>query len=175
VPEQQVLCVRAAGDEAKRHLELVRGVADTPYWVWNARVYIGIALVVAVVAFLWPTLLASWWRETSYGTLGVIGSAATGVTVAILISLVHFVALAIFPQLVRGHGGGFGQESILDNMLLQISTRPTPDGVDLVDREYNLEGISFRHSGLYEANAATTVHRLTESPRPRAAGAIAGL
>jgi hypothetical protein len=151
LPEQPILCVRAAGDEAKRHLELVRGVADTVYWVWNSRVYLGIALALSVVAFLWPTLLPQWWQERYRGTLDLIQwSFATGIGAAIIISLAHFVALAIFPRLVRGHGGGFGQESLLDNMLLQISARPTPEGIDVVEREYNLEACGLRHSGLYE-------------------------
>jgi hypothetical protein len=56
----------------------------------------------------------------------------------------------MFPRFVRGHGGGFGQESFLDNMSLHISARSMPEGVDAVDREYHLDSTGLRHSGLYD-------------------------
>jgi hypothetical protein len=58
--------------------------------------------------------------------------------------------MALVPRFVRAHALGFGQETVLDNLLVSISAATAPDGFDVDEKEYVLTAKGLHHSGLYE-------------------------
>ena len=60
------------------------------------------------------------------------------------------ILLALIPKITRSHGLGFGQESVLDNMLVKISTSTTPPA-GFTKRGYRFKARGLRHQLLYES------------------------
>lgn len=180
-----VLCVQARGDEAARHLSMVRLAGDIPYWLWLGGLYAVLFLVAAGSALAWPELLppllqdpygftrrfagqfwpeaAAWPPDDAFPWLKmtdslmrwrplwwIVGAVAGGMGAVMLVLFVHLAAMVLVPRLVRAHALGFGQETVLDNLLVRIGAKPIPSGFPVQLQEYNIACEGLRHSGLYE-------------------------
>jgi hypothetical protein len=121
---------------------------------------------------LWPQWVPDWMRpEPHHSRLGHTFDKAMMAAFVLIIafSLSHAIIIAFVPWLLRGHGLAFGQERILDNLLVSIGVGQTPETGEVTLRSYPMKG--FRHSGFYNDGrvvADIAKWMLTAPPNQRA-------
>jgi hypothetical protein len=150
-----VLNAQVKGDEPARWLRLLRRVSEP---TGDSRAVLGMAAILAL-AFA-ATLI---WSFAKDGTLSgsLIDSALAITVVGALTYLAWLLMLAVglgmshlifimMPLLVRAHGAGFGEWSVLANWLAVIEARDTPGGDFRVETfRVAPAGKGLRHSRIY--------------------------
>jgi hypothetical protein len=145
-----IFCAYTPGDEAGRHLVIARFLAGIPRWFWTLWFYLFLFFGTFAVGILWPQLVPDWIHPSPHHSrLGPTFDKALMTAFAIIISfsLLHAIIIVLVPWLLRGHGFAFGQEGILDNLLVNIGVSHEPEAGAVTSRSYAMRG--FRHSGFY--------------------------
>ena len=148
---QRVLCLSILGDEARGLLKGMYMIAAWPHWLWNELIYVPFMLVIFVSALIFgDTFLSSMSGKTRLARLRGAFDAALGW--GMLIGYAHLFVMALLPKLTRALGIGFGQESLVDNLLVDIRSEDIPGGVSgLIHKQFPIvPGSSLMHSRLYQ-------------------------
>jgi hypothetical protein len=113
-------------------------------------------------AVYWPPELANWQPRTEWDrwydqfltgmqpAAQAAGAALAGLGVMMVVQVCHLVVMATVPRLLRSNPLGFGQETILDNLLAVIDVTDTPETWLVDQRHYTFGNVGLRHSALYE-------------------------
>jgi hypothetical protein len=127
-------------------------VAACPHWLWNGLIYVPFMVLVFLLALiLGDSFLAQMHGKAGLARLAGAFQATLGL--AMVVGTVHLGLMALIPKLTRALGLGFGQESVVDNLLVDIRSTPTPGSFPgLTERRFtSVEGGWLLHSRLYEA------------------------
>ena len=137
-----VLSVSSAMDEAGLHLRIVRLLAHIPFVLWRPNLILGLCgligaiVLLSVLFFALPSTVSDL-AHLRIGTgLGIarIAGTLTGMLIAVIapvllfgvISLVAHILMLVIPKVVRSPFYGFGGETFLDNLLVDIETVNEP-------------------------------------------------
>jgi hypothetical protein len=123
-----LLSVKMAGDEAELFLQVVRGLSHLPLTV---ATFIGKALVWLIKPLTWvfralftlPELSLAAGVVLSFGLFLLPGVATS---LAAIVLLVCAPLIAFLPQVVRAHKLGFGEESIIENIVCDLYADDVP-------------------------------------------------
>lgn len=149
---QRVLSLSIRRDEAGGGLKAMYAIAAWPHWLWDGLIYVPLLLVVFLLALtLGDSFLSSMSGKTGFARLGGAFQAALGW--GILIGFGHLLVMTFLPRLTRALGLGFGQESLVDNLVVDIRSELTPeDFPGLSHRQFStLSGGFLAHSRLYQS------------------------
>lgn len=134
----RVLVVGTAMDEAGLWLRSLRVISMIPFVLWRpgllAYEYVGFVALLFIAAALSNVDI------TPLGDIG-IPQLLTFISAAVLIPAIPFLGITallqvlmfLTPKLIRGQSWGFGGETFLDNVLVDISTTDQPSSAS-VDR-----------------------------------------
>lgn len=155
---QRVLCLSILGDEARGLLKGMYMIAAWPHWLWDGLIYMLLMLVIFVLALIFgDAFLSSMSGITGLARLkGALGAALGW---GMLIGYVNLLVMAILPKLTRALGIGFGQESLVDNLLVDIRSEVIPGDVPgLIHKQFpKVPGSSLMHSHLYQDSKVISV------------------
>lgn len=152
---QRMLCLSIRRDEAGSLLKGMHSIAAWPHWLWDGLLYVPLMLIIFLLALIFGDAFLS----SMHGKVGwdrVTGAFNAALGWVILIGFAHLVVMAILPKFTRALGIGFGQESIVDNLLVDIRSEPVPaDFPGLIHKQYTIEsGGLLAHSRLYQSDEA---------------------
>lgn len=149
---QQMLCVSIAHDEAGGLLKGMHMIAAWPHWLWDGVIYVPLMLFIFLFALIFgDAFLSSMSGKT--GLARVRGAFDAALGWGILIGFVHLLVMAFLPKLTRALGIGFGQESVVDNLLVDIRSKLIPgDFPGLRQKAFSgVAGGILLHSRLYQS------------------------
>jgi hypothetical protein len=132
------LCVSFAGDEAGIFLRSIQRAAEVPFRLWSIilDVTLFVSKGIQYTAYIPDIPGFPLSAAVNGGRILVVGALA--IFAALLLLLL--VPLAMVPKLVRGHGLGFGHETIVENLLVSsaVSVRPNTSAPPPLVTEYAL-------------------------------------
>ena len=150
---QRMRCLSIRHDEARGWLDVWYAIAAWPHWLWNGMLYVPFMLAVTVLALVFgDAFLAS--MHGRAGVARLTGALQAALSWALLVGTAHLALMTFVPACTRAIGLGFGQESILDNLLVDIRSAVTPGAFSVVTEQRfpSASGGWLRHSRLYESN-----------------------
>lgn len=126
---QMVLATEA--DEAQGWLRRLGGVSEAPFLAWAQRHWMTVAiylwLLLSPVGHEWLRDFAEdepgwpWWTFKILFAVVIFPPLFSA-----FLQLLFLLPLSLWPRLFRAHQAGFGQESILHNVLLRVQTTARP-------------------------------------------------
>ena len=152
---QRLLCLSIRRDEAGRLLKGMHRIAAWPHWLWDSLLYLPLMLIIFLLALIFgDAFLAQMSGKAGWDRVTGALNAALGW--GMLIGFGHLLIMAILPRFTRALGIGFGQESIVDNLLVDIRSEPVPaDFPGLIHKQYKIDsGGMLAHSRLYQSDEA---------------------
>lgn len=113
---QRLLCLSIRRDEAGGLLKGMHRIAAWPHWLWDGLLYLPLMLIIFLLALIFgDAFLAQMSGKAGWDRVTGAFNAALGW--GMLIGFGHLLIMAILPRFTRALGIGFGQESIVDNLL----------------------------------------------------------
>lgn len=176
IPEprrQRVRCMSIRHDEARGWLDIWYAIAAWPHWLWNGMLYVPFMLAVFMLALVFgDSFLAS--MSGRVGVARITGALQAALSWALLAGTAHLALMTLVPACTRAIGLGFGQESILDNLLVDIRSALTPGPFSTVTEQHfpSATGGWLRHSRLYESDESISAIARFIQPEPDAPASL---
>ncbi|MBT9612003.1 MAG: hypothetical protein IV108_01920 [Burkholderiales bacterium] len=150
---QRMLCLSIRRDEAGGLLKGMHSVAAWPHWLWDGLLYLPLMLFIFLAALIFGDAFLSQ-MSGKVGWDKITGAFNAALGWGILIGFVHLLVMAILPRFTRALSIGFGQESIVDNLLVDIRSDPAPADIPgLIHQQYVIDsGGLLAHSRLYQSD-----------------------
>jgi hypothetical protein len=126
-------------------------IGAAPHWLWDSAMYFLMFLLIFLLAAIFgDSLFASMAGKEGLDRLSGAWNAALGLV--LIIATIHALAMSLIPRVTRALGVGFGQESLLDNLLVDIRSAVTPPNAERYTwtKYRTAEGGWLRHSRLYQ-------------------------
>lgn len=147
---QHIQCMSIRRDEAGHLLRAMHAIGAWPHWLWDSVIYVPLFLILFLLALiLGDTFLTSMHGKTGWDRVTGAFDAALGWS--LIVGFIHLLVMSILPKITRALGIGFGQESIVDNLLVDIRSDVVPADIPgLAHQQYTIEGGGLAHSRLYQ-------------------------
>jgi hypothetical protein len=126
-------------------------IGAAPHWLWDSAMYFLMFLLIFLLAAIFgDSLFASMAGKEGLDRLSGAWNAALGLV--LIIATIHALAMSLIPRVTRALGVSFGQESLLDNLLVDIRSAVTPPNAERYTwtKYRTAEGGWLRHSRLYQ-------------------------